>query len=32
LQITSSATNFENFTSYGLVNISDVTLDLPIVA
>ena len=32
LQITSSATNFENFTSYGLVNISDVTLDLPIRA
>ncbi len=32
LQITSSATNFENFLSYGLVNISDVTLDLPIVA
>ena len=32
LQITSSATNFENFTSYGLVNVSEVTLDLPIVA
>lgn len=32
LQITSSATNFENFTSYGLVNVSDVTLDLPIRA
>ncbi|MBU3750892.1 MAG: peptidase S15, partial [Mycobacterium sp.] len=32
LQITSSATNFENFTTLGLVNISDVTLDLPIKA
>lgn len=32
LQITSSATNFENFTSFGMVNISDIKLDLPIRA
>lgn len=30
LQITSSATNFENFTSFGVINIGDVTLALPI--
>ena len=32
LQITSSAANLENFTSFGLVNISDVRIDLPIRA
>ena len=32
LQITSSATNFENFTSYGLIDISDIQIDLPIRA
>jgi ABC-2 type transport system ATP-binding protein len=32
LQITSSATNFENFTSFGSVKISDIKLDLPIRA
>lgn len=32
LQITSSATNFENFTSFGLVKITDVKLDMPIKA
>jgi len=30
LQITSSATNFENFTSFGVINIGDITLDVPI--
>ncbi len=30
LQITSSATNFENFTSFGFINIGDVTLKLPV--
>ena len=32
LQITSSATAFWNFTSYGLVNISNIKLDIPTVA
>lgn len=32
LQITSSATAFWNFTSYGLVNISNIKLDVPTVA
>jgi len=32
LQITSSATAFENFTSFGLVNISNIKLDIPTVA
>ena len=32
LQITSSATNYENFTSFGLIEISDVRIDLPIRA
>lgn len=32
LQITSSATMYENFTSFGLINISDIALDLPTVA
>ena len=30
LQITSSATNFENFTTVGVINIGDITLDMPI--
>ena len=30
LQITSSATNFENFTSFGVINIGDIRLDVPI--
>lgn len=30
LQITSSASNFENFTTVGVINIGDITLDLPI--
>jgi ABC-2 type transport system ATP-binding protein len=30
LQITSSATNFENFTSFGVINIGDITVKLPI--
>ncbi|MCW1960122.1 MAG: peptidase S15 [Mycobacterium sp.] len=30
LQITSSATNFENFTAFGYINIGDITLDMPI--
>lgn len=30
LQITSSATNFENFTTVGVINIGDVTLTMPI--
>ncbi len=30
LQITSSATNFENFTTIGIINIGDITLDMPI--
>lgn len=32
LQITSSAANLENFTSFGVVNVSDVIVDLPIRA
>jgi ABC-2 type transport system ATP-binding protein len=32
LQITSSASGFENFTSFGVVHISDIELDLPIRA
>ena len=32
LQITSSATAFWNFTSYGLVNISNIKIDIPTVA
>jgi ABC-2 type transport system ATP-binding protein len=32
LQITSSAVNYENFTTVGLINISDLRLDLPIRA
>lgn len=32
LQITSSASNFENFTTAGVINIGDITLDLPIRA
>lgn len=32
LQITSSATNFENFTTAGLINVGDIRLDLPIRA
>lgn len=30
LQITSSATNFENFTTVGVINIGDITLGMPI--
>lgn len=30
LQITSSATNFENFTTLGVIDIGDITLDMPI--
>jgi len=29
MQITSSATAFENFTSFGLMNISDVSVTMP---
>jgi ABC-2 type transport system ATP-binding protein len=29
VQITSSATAFENFTSFGLMNISDVSVTMP---
>jgi ABC-2 type transport system ATP-binding protein len=32
LQITSSALNFENFWSYGFINISDVKVSLPVHA
>ena len=32
LQITSSALNYENFTSYGFINISDINVSLPIHA
>ncbi|MCB0931893.1 MAG: peptidase S15 [Mycobacterium sp.] len=32
LQITSSALNYENFTAYGFINISDINLALPIHA
>ena len=30
LQITSSATNFENFTTLGIIDIGDITIELPI--
>lgn len=32
LQITSSATNYENFTTAGVINVGDIQLDLPIRA
>ena len=32
LQITSSASNYENVTSFGLIGVSDIALDLPIRA
>ena len=32
LQITSSASNFENFTAFGVIGIADVRLDLPVRA
>lgn len=30
LQITSSATNFENFTTFGIIDIGDIAIELPI--
>lgn len=30
LQITSSATNYENFWSYGWINVSDIQIDMPL--
>jgi len=32
LQITSSAVNYENFTNLGVIDISNITLDVPLHA